>query len=427
MQSPLRRSAAAAALTAILLGALGLRLYHVDAPSIWFDELFAMTASAGHVGDWYAMPYNRVVQHPLDLTSMRCAAPWSATWNTPDIHPPLYAAILRLWRTFFGDSGAAARSLSIVASVLAIGLLFDAGRTLFGVAPALWACALMATAEYQIVYGQEATSYAVLSALGMGFLAAAARIDKHGLSWRRGMALVICGIGMALTHYYAVGPIAGLGVWGLMRLRRRARVRTIIAAAILGCLTLAIAHGWIEAKIDWIETNAGWMSDHSPGWIERLAFGIADLPAEFLAEPRLPVMGVAALSAVIFFLPFMVARRQPGMLPCGLWLLGAVGVVAGADLLTHSDSVQYVRLSLLGAPAFYLILAGMPLRQAWLRHAIPAAGLLGCIMAIPSAYALPLGTKGDWRSVGRDVASHVRPGDVLVIAAGATDFLTTPR
>ena len=241
------------------------------------------------------------------------------------------------------------------------------------------------------------------------------------------MALVICGIGMALTHYYAVGPIAGLGVWGLMRLPRRAMVRTIIAAAILGCLTLALAHGWIEAKIDWIETNAGWMSDHSPGWIERLAYGIADLPAEFLAEPRLPVMGVAALSAVIFFLPFMVARRQPGMLPCGLWLLGAVGVVAGGDLLTHSDSVQYVRLSLLGAPAFYLILAGMPLRQAWLRHAIPAAGLLGCFMAIPSAYALPLGAKGDWRSVGRDVASHVRPGDVLVIAAGATDFLTTPR
>jgi hypothetical protein len=422
-----RRSATSLALGAILLAALGLRAWHIGRPSIWWDELFALTASAGHIEDWYAMPRNTVIDPAPDLASLHAAAGWSATWHTPDIHPPLYAAMLRLWRSTTGDSDVAARWLSVIASLAAIVLVFDVGRTLLGDGPALWAAGLMAVSEWQIIYGQEATSYAVLSALGMGAFAAAARLAKNGFSWPRTSALVLSAIAMLFIHYFAVGPIFALGVWGLSRLRGRALAWTVSSILVFAAIGFVLTEPRIVTQIHWIRQNASWLSDDTPGRLGRLFSRLKQLPMNLICEQPLRTASYSAFGAILYVLPFALIRRQPGMLPCALWLWGAVGVVALSDLLTHSGALDYPRFSLIAAPAVFLILAGLPTASAWIRHGVPAAVMLGCLMSLHEGQAYDFALwKGEWRTLGSDVAAHAKSGDMIVFASHETGFLVNP-
>lgn len=81
---------------AIIFGAFLLRLYHLDAMGLEFDEAFCVqTAYAGFSG------ILRLV-------------------TTSEPHPPLYFSLLRLWYPLVGNSEFALRYSSLVASVLII-------------------------------------------------------------------------------------------------------------------------------------------------------------------------------------------------------------------------------------------------------------------------------------------------------------------
>ena len=82
-----------AALLAIILLAVGLRLYRLDHQSLWNDE-----------GTSVALAQRDLV------TITKSAA--------LDIHPPLYYYALHVWLRLFGASEFAVRSLSVVAGTV---------------------------------------------------------------------------------------------------------------------------------------------------------------------------------------------------------------------------------------------------------------------------------------------------------------------
>lgn len=119
---------------AILLLALGLRLYHLDAQSLWNDE-----------GTSVALAQR-------DLVTI-------ARHASHDIHPPFYYFMLHGWVALAGTSEVAVRSLSAVAGVALVAGVWALGRRLVGPIAGSLAALLAAVAPFQVYYSQEARMY----------------------------------------------------------------------------------------------------------------------------------------------------------------------------------------------------------------------------------------------------------------------------
>lgn len=122
----------------MLILAAALRLYRLDAQSLWYDE--------GNSA--------RIAERSLALIVAGAAG---------DIHPPLYYILLKYWRAVFGAHEAALRSLSAVAGTITVLFAYFIGRDLFGRRAGLIAAFLLAVAPFAVYYAQEARMYAVLA------------------------------------------------------------------------------------------------------------------------------------------------------------------------------------------------------------------------------------------------------------------------
>jgi uncharacterized membrane protein len=73
----------------------------------------------------------------------------------------LYYCLLRLWVNL-GESEFVLRSLSALAGVLAVGLVYVLGKRLFDTKVGLIGAALLATNSFHIQYSQEARAYSLM-------------------------------------------------------------------------------------------------------------------------------------------------------------------------------------------------------------------------------------------------------------------------
>jgi Dolichyl-phosphate-mannose-protein mannosyltransferase len=132
----------------ITLLALGLRLYRLDAQSLWLDEAIAWRDSQ---------------------------APWPdmvETMLATDCNPPLYFAVLKIWTAFLGDSAVAMRLLSVLFGTLTVPLLgWFVGRRA-GAGAGCLAALLLAIAPIHIDYSQEARPYTLFPLLILAATAA---------------------------------------------------------------------------------------------------------------------------------------------------------------------------------------------------------------------------------------------------------------
>jgi len=408
-------------LLALLLTATVFRLHNLTAPSLWFDERASVMSAEGHLGDWLNLPLDRVIPAP-DFSSTAHQASLLAAWRSPDFHPPLFAITLRCWRDLFGDSDAAARSLSVVVSLAAIVFLFDLGRTLFDTPSASWACAVMAVAQPQIQYAQEARGYALWGALFLAASAAAARLYKYGPGWPRAISLAACSLAMLLTHFLAFASIAAIGIWCAIYLRGRAARQTLVAYASALVVLLIVGAPLVSVAVE-NHQDAMWLREQVAGHVAATVKRVALLPARFLAEPLKGTEILSSATAVAYVIPFLLFRKSAGMAWCALVLCMGVGAVLTMDLILKAAALSYIRFTLAAAPAVYLVISAVPLRRG-LRELIPAAAIAGCLLSLPATY--DVSWKGEWRELGGDLRHVASPGDIVVFASPPHLFLADP-
>jgi len=124
-----------------LLLATWLRFYRLAGQSLWSDEGNSVALAQAGLGE-------------------------IASRTALDIHPPLYYWLLHGWMRLFGDSEIAVRSLSVVASVLLVAVVYQLGARLFDVRVGFLAAFIAAVSPFQIYYAQETRMYALLALLG---------------------------------------------------------------------------------------------------------------------------------------------------------------------------------------------------------------------------------------------------------------------
>lgn len=401
------------ALVGLLLVAFALRIFRLDAQSLWWDEGISLHLATSSVAELL-----------LDRVN--------------NIHPPLYFLLLKGWLALTGVSAFTGRYLSVLASWAQITAVFVVARRWFR-PPATWlAAGLALVSAVSVIYGQEIRVYAMLPLVYLALFGLTDAIlsgsNTHP-GWRPFVWLAVATWTGLHLHYIALFVVMYVNLWALLalvRTRRWAVLRRWVAAqALAGIASLP----WLTAVIANLtavqaEASAGTFATEAiPGgflvsqiWVFHLT-GLANA----LARPE--IRWLAGTTAVALLLLTLLRLWQPDTRRRTLalwshWLLplSSATVVWTVRSFSHPRYVVMFTAGLLLLVA-YLGAPGVASRRAWERV---AGRLLGALLAgavvCASLWGLwhyffdPAVAKDDMRGVAR----------YLEATAGADDLILVP-
>lgn len=207
-----------------------LRLFLLDAQSLWWDEAISLHLATSTVAD---------------LLADRAA----------HIHPPLYFLLLKGWVALAGTSAFSVRFFSVWFNTLLVAAVYAFGRRHLDRRTGLIAALLTAISPLYVVYSQEARVYALLPLVYLIILALVNRLTTTPLllgegmgeesTWRHWLLLAsVEAVGLHL-HYVVLLAVAYANLLLLLRLwqRRRELARWLVSTALVAllCLPWAIA------------------------------------------------------------------------------------------------------------------------------------------------------------------------------------------
>jgi len=342
--------------------ALLLRGWGIAHQNLWLDELYALD----------------VARRPI-MEIVRCAA--------ADVHPPLFYLLLKAWMQLFGDSAAAVRSLSVVASLAALVSVFRLTAPRYGGQVALTTTLLLAVSAHQIFFAQEARMYALVMALVLASLRGYAMWRESGVE--RGLAVYLwAALAAMYCHYFAVLAVLAvnahfvLTAFGPTRAATRRQARRWFVAH--GVMALLYAP-WVEFIVAQMQrgqtwrkpltlVDAGWQVvgyfqettlgyavylDHVRAWFARLVVENVNLPGNFFWQP---------LTFNIVFILFLTA-----LMSIGLWhnlklartdiraalpvLFLVLPMLLASVLSLRKGSMELARYLIFTTPAFWFFTA----------------------------------------------------------------------
>ena len=178
---------------ALLIGA-ALRMHHLGAKSIWWDEAHSW---------WYAhMPLVEGVSQGM------------AAWHGA-AGDPLFTVVLHLWISLVGDSAFAMRFLSTLVDLITVAYLGRVAGRAFVWRTGIVALVIGAIAPIWIFYSQEVRQYALTPGIMLIMIEAAVRIYQAKMqpplsAWFQ----LAIGEALALyTHSFMVFAVTGINLW----------------------------------------------------------------------------------------------------------------------------------------------------------------------------------------------------------------------
>ena len=403
----------------LLLAAFALRVFRLDAQSIWYDEAFSVY----------------LAHFDLAEITARTAA---------DIQPPFYYYLLHFWIGGAGDSEFALRFLSLFFGVATIPLLYVTALRLFANRTAALIAALLATfSPLYLWYSQEARMYTLITFLLLLSSYALLREleGNDGIEGTGWVVFALTNIAAIYTHYFAFVVIGFQILFTAYRLvftDLRSRIthhepRAIISFALIfisflpwtpfviarlgqdasywqGALKLdeAIRHIFINFTTgeSVLESQAQWIA---VGWLGCLMVGLlmgaikSKGPSSNSQTPKQPN------SPTIFLILYFV-------IPLALLLV-----------LFYRNPKFNARYLMIASPAFFLLLSiGIARFSRITRHALRFALyllaftflLLTCLYADANAYFDPAFTKASFRDVAQYIENKIAPDEAIILTSG---------
>ncbi len=351
-------------LVAISLLGAGLRLYRLDAQSIWLDEVASLrNAHAFATGGMGALA-------KLDHIA------------------PLHSIILWAATALGGETAFAMRLPSAIAGILTIPAFYLLALRLFGSRRVgLIGAALVAVSPYAIWYAQEARMYALLLLCATVYVALAWPIVSRPLRvWELLLLTFVTAIGF-YSHHYMVLMSAAFGLFlvirgGLTQGRAWAWLTTQIVAF------LSFMY-WLVLTADKLDANAGFSKPLLLLWtpytfftfIVGQSFGpsVRDIHVEGVGDALLlnaiPI-GIPAVASIILIAGGVRRLMRPDLRVAGLWLAIWLVVPIGlAILATFVTNIHYnVRYVIISYPPIVLLIALAISDMRWLRLPAVKAG-----------------------------------------------------
>jgi len=402
----------------ILLFAFGLRVYALDAQSLWYDEGLSVHLAA----------------LPLTETIAQSAV---------TDHPPLHAVILNLWMGIAGSSEFSVRFVSVFFGTLAVALTYALGRRVGSVRVAALAAGLIAIAPMAVWYGQEARGYSLLVAWVLVAILACLSLESGDWRARAWLAYILASVAALYTHYFSAFPIAAMNLYFVWRISWRFRQRNThhvmrnwflaqLAVVILFLPWLPNALAQAVSNATYFPGRVTWDTVALQTW---RAFAGGDFP--HLGQPAMPPPTSAMWLALVLLgavSPF-VARRLSAQ-PIAPYMNRAKGVLMMISLLVIPLLLMSIlawekpkfapRYLLPSLPAF-VVLAGLGIdtllsfRSKWLAvlALLPLLLIPAVDLVITSQiYFDPPAARPDVRAVAAYIEANEQPGDAILLVGG---------
>jgi mannosyltransferase len=428
-------------LVLITVLAVGLRLYRLDAQSLWYDEGFSV--SLARLG-------------PAEITARTAA----------DIQPPLYYYLLHGWIGFLGDDERAVRSLSVLFGVVTVPLIYAVAWQLFRSRLAgLLAALLIAVSPLHIWYGQETRMYTLLTflcLLSSYFLLLVIQTEKKWQILALWAAYTLTNVAAMYTHYFAFFVLAfQAGYLFFVWWGRGFRPLQLIVGGLASGAAIVLAYlPWLPYLLTRYSADTSYL----PGYLKLpealLDIGLSFVGGESVIEP----VGIFLVFGCILVLILCLAallihasyhpepgegRNMPGQVWRGtqqssdehllpttyypllfllLYLLLPPALILALSYNAPKFNARYTMVS---HPAFLLILAG-GLSALWpgrsglvgnlVRRVLAAVALVFVLgvsaYADYNAYTNPGVERADFRSVARYIRKHIAPDETVILSAG---------
>ncbi len=457
--------------TAILV-AFALRVYLLDAQSLWNDEGTSIALAS------------------LNLEAIIGGA-------ARDIHPPLYYILLHYWLLLSGNSEFAARFLSVVAGVLLTALTFRIGDLLFDEEVGIIAAFFAAFSPLLIYYSQETRMYvgvALWAALAVwAMMVMLARTDgrrqttdnrqqttdksiprstlrasrnTHSLAW---LGFILANIAALYTHYFAVTLLLVqnlvFSIWWLVLVRnpnesfpskfaiRNSQFAIRNSHPAIRNPQSAIGY-WLFAQLvivaaflPWYlyagNQLAAWPSISEPFDLLTLLWRVLNVFSVGLTLEGSTATIVAAAFGFLFIVGALGKTRELrerwGTVVVALWTLAPIALMYVVSLSRPAYNPKFLLLALL--PFLILCARGLspvhpgmfirrphpasrPSLKGYLFFAISIVAAIGFLPALQNYYYDPRYARDDYRAILAAINATARATDgILINAPGQADVV----
>jgi 4-amino-4-deoxy-L-arabinose transferase-like glycosyltransferase len=400
-------------LIALLWVACGLRVYRLEAQSLWSDEGLSL--------------YRARLPLAENLSNVIVIPPGVPTRDT---NPPLYFVALSGARLAWGESEYALRFVSVLAGVALIPLLYVTGRRLFSRRAGLLAAVLGTFSPFLVWYAQEARMYTLLAALSLASVYWLLRaIDfpaQRGNSRRPWLAwLAWAGVtgAMLYAHFTTFFVLLFEGVLiliALLRLRRREALVLLGLLAVAALPLLAYGLSRAQSGVDPVFGFRPLDSLLAEVWGAFLVGRTNDLFQPWWAVlPGLLLLFVGVVGGLLDK-----AQRRATLvtlLYLALPLLAFYAVTFVRPLYTGPRHVMFT------LPPVYL-LVGYGLSLVWQRWRVVGAAALVVLVIIMGGWLRvqftdPAYLKDDMRAAACTIAAQAQPDDVVVVHDAISSFV----
>jgi len=390
---------------ALTLLAFGLRLYRIDADSIWWDEGISLDLARG---TWAALLEERA----------------------SNVHPPLYFVLLKLWQGVAGDSVFASRGFSLIFTLPGVALAYDVARRASGHAAGMVAGALAAVGAVFLVHAQDVRAYGLLPMSTLLMLALADRLARCPKNRRLWAALAVVEATTLLLHYLSAFAVLYVNARLVVQLwpQRRDVWRAWLASQ-AGAFALILP--WVAFVLSHHAEIRAHLALNATPYVARTP--LPELVAlvwtflmtghaatRFIAPlPLLTILlaGSAALAAVWAIWKRPAERGQLAWSTFD-WLLPIVGVTT----VWLVRPLAHPRYTMLWSGALWvwvgIVLGGLLRDRRWAGRTLGAAGLLVALalngLAINAHLFNPRLAKHDVRGVAAMLRQRAAPGDVAL-------------
>ena len=370
----------------LLMFALGVRGITFD--DLWYDEYRTM---------WYAGSV-----HYGDIS---LAETWARVSENA-VQTPGYYLILNLWENLAGDSVFANRFPSLLYGLLAVAVIFRAGRELFSTLTGLSAAVMLGGSAFFVLFLHEMRTYTLVMLCVSAAVWLYWRLinNKHDLPTQIFFALVV--IGLPYTHYYALMVGGAIALHHLIFVRKNRewwRVPLLMSVTALAFLP----------------------------WLSVLLRGATDIRSDadriiFALSPRQIVFGVmdefstGNTMMLVFLLVMAIGFGKRAGRTVWLLALGTVGLALLAN--AWSQSLSQTRYMLMSLPLLAL-LAGMGITRLAQMNVPPVIPLglwlmVGVWQGMNSAYVTRVHEPDwyfRWTDMTQIVTQNAQPDDHVLV------------
>jgi hypothetical protein len=323
--------------------------------ALWQDEYYSVFS----IGGWEF--------GPLTLPGV-----WNRLAENDPWHTPGYFSILYLWQWLVGVAEPLAlRTLSVLAGVLSLAWIYRIGRDFIRADVGVYAVAVLGTSAFFLHYVHEMRMYTLLTMFHAMMLWSYLKLTDRDYAGRWLWGVFFVGVlGLQFMHYFALLPIAGLGLYHLLIAPRRfSRGWWTVIGWVLAVQLIFLP--WIPVLLDALNaaTEQDVIRERALSPIETVGWLLHGLGngQSWLAGGVL----VLALGAYIVGRGEMNRR---GMVLIGFVTLATLAVLLVGNAIAqmmHAGRIRY--LMVLWVPGCLLLAVGLAWVGRWWRPLTPLA------------------------------------------------------